>query len=88
MEEFKAARPGNAKLQEQLDAWVSAYETEEKAREQAIKKAAAVAAEEGWTLVRAKVSVLVVFLECGTDMREPSYYRAASCLLFALSNAG
>lgn len=57
VEEVKASRPGNAALQKQLDAWVEAYEVEERAREEAIKKAAAAAAEDGWTLVRARVGL-------------------------------
>ena len=57
VEEVKASRPGNAALQKQLDAWVEAYEVEERAREEAIKKAAAAAAEDGWTHVRARVGL-------------------------------
>ncbi|KAF8072922.1 Rrp7a [Scenedesmus sp. PABB004] len=46
--EHKAARPGNAELQKQLDDWMEAHEAEAAAREAARQQAMA---EDGWTVV-------------------------------------
>ncbi|KAL6767633.1 Ribosomal RNA-processing protein 7-like protein [Auxenochlorella protothecoides] len=50
VEEHKAGRPGNAKLQAQLDAWTEAFEAAEEAKAAAARAAAQ--ADDGWTLVQ------------------------------------
>lgn len=48
VEAHKAKTPGNAALQQQLDTWMEQWELGNKTRDEA---AAAVAADEGWTVV-------------------------------------
>jgi hypothetical protein len=49
VEAHKAAKPGNAELQRQLDEWTEAFETEEAAAREA---ALAATAGDGWTVVQ------------------------------------